>query len=96
MGRTSYNPLRHDPELTIAIEETLRNPNATTNHRRTSLRQKIRRESLKPRFRDVFYQLPVEIRQMILENLTLSGTFALRQASHSFAELGFHERFSRL
>jgi hypothetical protein len=93
MGQTSYNPFQHDPELTLAIEETLRNPNATTNHRWTSLRQKVRRESLKTRSRDIFHQLPVEIRQMIIKNLTLSGTFALRQASRSFAELGFHERF---
>ena len=30
---------------------------------------------------------------MILENLTLSGAFALRQASRSFSELGFHDGF---
>ena len=95
-GLTSYNPLRHDPMLTLAIQETLRNPNTTVttpNHRRTSLRQKIQRQNLNTRSGDVFHQLPVEIRQMILENLTLSGTYALRQASRSFSELGFHDRF---
>ncbi len=95
-GLTSYNPLRLDPKLTLAIQATLRESNAivtTPNHRRTSLRQKIQRQNLKTRSRDVFHQLPVEIRQMILENLTLPDTYALRQASRSFSSLGFHDQF---
>ena len=90
-SRTGFDPLRHDPELTLAIQDTLRNPNTTLNQRRTSLRQKIRRDNLRTLPKDVFHQLPVEIRQLILESLTLSGAFALRQASRSFAELGFHD-----
>lgn len=42
---------------------------------------------------DVFRQLPVEIRQQIMENLTLSDVLALRQVSRVFAELGFHDLF---
>lgn len=51
------------------------------------------RESPQSCHRDVFRLLPVEIRQMILENLSLPDTYALRQASRSVAELGFNDQF---
>jgi hypothetical protein len=42
---------------------------------------------------DVFHQLPVEIRHVILESLDLTSALALRQASLSFANLGFSDQF---